>query len=176
MNQEDYKKIKDAIDSAQDSVVPFPVMDGDELAVVGDANETQLNMHDFTMHFKVPVEDEGKRKIVVKEVEYKDIYVTPRLEPKIEVAIAELLPYFRKIRPDGSVGDFTHEEVYQLLDEMSQEIFDKMYALVGSFLGVDKSLWDYMSATDVFEAVFKIFSDYKEVANAADTFLPNNRS
>ena len=51
---EEYDKIKAAIEGAEDSVVPFPVMD-DELIVVGDANETQLNKHDFKMRFKVPV-------------------------------------------------------------------------------------------------------------------------
>lgn len=171
MNQEDYKKIKDAIDSAQDSVVPFPVMDGDELAVVGDANETQISKHDFKMHFRVPIEEDGKRKIVMKEVEYKDLYITPRQDIKIVQLITELLPYFRKANPDGTVKEYSDEELWKILTDMEQEIFDLMYELVGMFLGVDKSLRDFMVPGDVLECVHMIFAEYKEVVNESDTFF-----
>ena len=170
MTKEEYDKIKAAIEGAQDSVVPFPVVD-DELVVVGDANETQINKHDFKMRFKVPIEENGKRKIVKKEVEYKDVYLTPRQEPKVATAIADIFPYFKKIKGDGTLGEFTEEEVYQLLDSFEQEIFDKMYALVGNFLRIDKSLWDFMYAPDVFETALKIFYEYKEAVNEADTFF-----
>lgn len=171
MNQEDYKKIKEAIDSAQDSVAPFPVMDGDELAVVGDANETQLNKHTYEMRFKVPIEEDGKRKIVIKKVEYKDVYVTPRQEPKIVQSIVELLPFFKKIKEDGTVGELTEEESWQILCDMDQAIYDNMYALVGNFLHIDRSLWDYMVAGDVVGVVVGILSDFHETVNEADTFF-----
>lgn len=170
MTKEEYDKIKKAIEGAEESVVPFPVMD-DELAVVGDANETQLNMHDFTMRFKVPIEEDGVRKRVLKTVEYKDVYLTPRQEPKVATAIADIFPYFKKIKGDGSLSEFTEDEVYQLIDSFEQEIFDKMYALVGNFLRIDKELWDFMYAPDVFEAVLKIFNEYHEAVNEADTFF-----
>ena len=170
MTKEEYDKLNSAIKAAEESVVPFPVVD-DELAVVGDANETQLNKHDFKMRFKVPVEENGERKIVKKEVEYKDVYLTPRQEPKVATAIADIFPYFKKIRGDGTLSDFTEEEVYLLIDSFEQEIFDKMYALVGNFLKIDKDLWDFMYAPDVFEATLKIFMEYKEAINEADTFF-----
>lgn len=171
MNYEDYVKTKEALDSSVESTTPFLVMDDDSLAVVGDANDTQIKPHDYTIRFRVPIEENGQRKLTVKEVTYKDKYITPRQDIQIVQLITELLPYFRKANPDGTVTEYSEEELWNLLTEMDQEIFDLMYRLVGSFLGIDKSLNDYMLPGDVLTAVNKILRDYKEVVNEADTFF-----
>lgn len=170
MTKEEYDKIKTAIDGAQDSVVPFPVMD-DELIIAGDANETQIKKSEFTMHFRVPIDENGERKLVMKEVTYKDLYITPRQDIKVVQLITELLPYFKKANPDGTVSEYSDEELWKILTEMDQEVFDLMYELAGMFLGVDKSLRDFMLPGDVMSCIHMIFTEYKEVVNESDTFF-----
>lgn len=171
MTREEYDKIKEAIEGAETSTKPFLVTDGDELVVAGDANETQVVTHDYKIRFRVPIEENGKRTLTVKEVEYKDRYVTPRNDIKIVQLITELMPYYKKANPDGTVTEFSEEELWSILTDMDQEIYDLMYELVGTFLGVDKSLRDFMLPGDVMGAVNQILRDYQEVVNEADTFF-----
>lgn len=171
MTKDEYMKIKDALDGAQESTKPFLVADNDELVVAGDANETQIELHDYKIRFRVPIEENGKRSITIKEVEYKDRYVTPRQDIQIVRLITELMPYYRKANPDGTVTEFSEEELWNILTEMDQEIYDLMYELVGTFLGIDKSLRDFMLPGDVMAAVNQILRDYKEVVNESDTFF-----
>ena len=168
---EEFLKVKAALDEAENSTTPFAVVSDDEMAVVGDANETQINSHDFVMHFRVPTEDGNKTKYVMKKVEYNNLYITPRQDIKVVRLITEMLPYFRKIMPDGTVGEYEESEIWDILEAMDEKIFDLMYDLVAFFLGVDPSLKDFMIPGDVVSATVQILTEYKEVVNEADTFF-----
>ena len=171
MTREEYDKVKEAIEGAETSTKPFLVIDDDELVGAGDANETQVVPHDYKIRFRVPIEENGKRTLTIREVEYKDRYVTPRNDIKIVQLITELLPFYKKINPDGTITEYAEEDMWRLLTEMDQEIYDLMYDLVGTFLGIDKSIRDYMLPGDVLGAVTQILTDYQEVVNEADTFF-----
>lgn len=167
MTENEYREIDEAIDKAQESVVPFPIATDDELLVAGDANATQINAHDFKITFRVPSKDGYKT--YVKE--FNDIYITPRQNPVIVKAMTGLLPYFKKPNADGSVTEYSREEKVRIFSNISQEVYDSMYDMVAAVLHIGEELKDYMSPASVLEATANILRQYPEMVNEADTFF-----
>lgn len=159
MTQEDMLKIKAEMDATRESTTPFAVVNDDTLAVVGDANETQTVLTDYTITFKLP---NGKGGVIERDVEYKDVFITPRQETKVVKVYAELLPYYRKITNSGTIEDYSDEELEVLAGEMDEHIYDLMYELVGTVLGVAPELMEYMKLESVLEAVAKIIRNYPQ--------------
>lgn len=170
MNIEEYKSIDEAFDKAQEDTTPFAVVSGDEVFVAGDANKTEINTHDYTMKFRVPTREDGK--VVYKHLtkEFKDVYITPRMDVKVNRMMVQLMPYFKKV--DGNeVGKYTLDEAKEIVNEFSDEIMDIMYDTVACVLSIPKDLKEYMLPTSVMEAVAKIIREYPETVNEADTFF-----
>ena len=181
MNQEEllngYEVIKEGIDKAPESSTPFPVVKDEKLSVIGDANETQINKHDFKITFRLPdgvVEGEKVDGGVLKEIEYKDVFVTPRQSGKVISSMCRMLPYFRKI-VDSTKGkeaqSFSKEEIADILAEFGNEFVDTMYDLVGKTLQIDDALIDYMLPSSAMEATYKIITEYPEIVNEAEAFF-----
>lgn len=169
---EQYNEIADAFDKAEESTIPFPVVDGDELAVVGDANKTEITKHDFKIRFTVPVEQEnGSVKYSGVDKEYHDVFIKPRQRVQAVRHIVGLRPFYDKIKEDGGVERFTAEEINGILDHMSQEIIDHMYDLTALVLGVDEGLKDYMEPMSVIAATTSIIRAYTDMVNEADVFF-----
>lgn len=172
-----YENMKKGLDKAPESETPFPVLKDEKMYVVGDANETKINKHDFTIEFRLPegtVEGKVENGSVIKEVEYKDVFVTPRQIAKVVSAVCKLLPFFRKIAEDNgdlSATDFTMEEYTLLLADYGSVFVDDMYILVASVLGIDERLIDYMTVPSVMKATSQIFTEYPEVLNEAENFF-----
>lgn len=169
MTENEYREIDEAIDKAQESVVPFPVQTEDELSVVGDANRTELNKHDFTIHF-VLLKD-GKYVKVTQE--YKGVFISPRHAPSINKAMTSLMPYFRKIKGDGAVITYTDAEKIQIAREMeqNQELYDIMRDLVATVLDIEPRFKDGMMNDDVFQSTVKILQQWPDMVNASETFF-----
>lgn len=172
MEYKDYEKMGTAIDKAEDSVIPFPVVDGETLTVVGDANATQINKHDFKMRFRVPVEQEdGTVQYTWHEKEFKGVYITPRDDNRIMLMIAQLLPYFRKLNDDGGIEKLSNDEMMSMYEQFDDNVFDAMYNVTAAVLKIDKALKDFMHPLDVVNASIKIIEEYPDAVNQADTFF-----
>ena len=178
MNQEDllkgYQEIKEGIEDATQDDTPFIVSKDDQLSVVGDANKTEINKHDFKIVFKLPEGAVDGKKVnggVLKEVEYKDVFIAPRRATKVTSAICRLLPYFRKVSEDGNIEDYDAEDIFKLVGDWNDEIIDTMYYVVATFLDVDERLVDYMQPSSVLKAVVQIIKEYPEVINESDVFF-----
>lgn len=171
MTEQEYNTIEEAFKEAEKDDTPFLIATEGELAVAGDANKTQLNSHDFTMKFRVPEEtDEGvKYKLISKE--FKNVYITPRQDTKIVKMLTMLIPYFKKIEKTGDVTELTKEERRMIFESLGDEVYDAMYDVTASVLGIDKQLRDYMMPVDVLNAVAQIITLYPEVVNETDTFF-----
>ena len=168
-----YDDIKEGIDNAPNSTVPFPVVKDEKLSVIGDANETQINKHDFKIMFRLPKGISEGKEIqggVLKEVEYKDVFITPRQSGKVVASLCRMLPFFRRI-VDKGVAEYTQEDVIQMLAEFGDEFVDDMYDLVGKTLKIDDALLDYMLPTSAVEATVKIVTEYPEIVNEAEAFF-----
>lgn len=159
MTQEEMLKIKSEMDKTRDSDTPFAIVNDDTLAVVGDANDTKTVITDYTITFRFP---NGKGGVMERDVEYKNIFITPRQETKVVRLFAELLPYYKKITEDGKLEDYSDDEVFQISIEMDEQIYDLMYELVANVLDVAPELKDYMVPSSVFNAVTKIIRYYPQ--------------
>lgn len=168
-----YEDIKEGIDNAPNSTVPFPVVKDDKMSVIGDANETQINKHDFKITFRLPEGIADGQKIdggVLKEIEYKDVFITPRQSGKVVSSLCRMLPFFRKI-VDKGVADYTQEDIVEMLAEFGDDFVDDMYDLVGKTLKIDDALIDYMLPGSAVQATVQIVTGYPEIVNEAEAFF-----
>lgn len=167
MEEKIYERIDEGIEQASKSVVPFQVTKDDELAVVGDANATELNKHDFKITFKVPTETGYQ----VYEKDFNGIYLKPRHETRLVKFMTALLPYYRKVTDEGGVVRYVPQEQENLRQLFSEEIYDIMYDIVATVLDIDPQLKDYMTQASVAKATVKIIEMYPELVNESDTFF-----
>lgn len=168
-----YEDIKEGIDNAPNSTVPFPVVKDDKMSVIGDANETQINKHDFKITFRLPEGIAEGQKVnggVLKEIEYKDVFITPRQSGKVVSSLCRMLPFFRKI-VDKGVADYTQEDIVEMLAEFGDDFVDDMYDLVGKTLKIDDALIDYMLPGSAVQATVQIVTGYPEIVNEAEAFF-----
>lgn len=178
-----YNDLKEGINAAPESTVPFPVVKDNKMSVIGDANETQINQHDFKIIFRFPkskeiyelVEKKGwkaeeEEHALLVEAEYKDIFITPRQSGKVVSSVCRMLPFFRKI-VDKGVEDYSVEDVVEMLAEFGDDFVDDMYDLVGKVLKIDSALLEYMIQTSAVQATSQIITGYPEIINEAEAFF-----
>lgn len=161
-------QLKEARDKAMEDTTPFPVMKDGDLAVVGDANKTEVKKHDFVVTFVVPDENGVYQK---RNVEYKDVYLKPRQAVTVQRLMTALQPLYSKIKPGGKVEDYTADEIRELAIAYEGTVLDQIYRLVAVVLGVDDELVDYMHPDSVMEAYHKIMQLYPDMVKAAESFF-----
>lgn len=169
MTREDYDRIDQALKEAEKDDTPFLVASDDELKVVGDANKTELNLHDFEIAFRLPPEDGGTYRTVKKT--FKNVYITPRQDAKILKAITTLLPFFKAARQTGDVEPLTEDEKVSIVASLADEAYDIMYDMVAVVLGIDDSVKEYMLPGSVMQAVVQIIRGFPEAINESDVFF-----
>lgn len=177
MNQEEllnvYNDVKEQIDTAPESPVPYPVVQNEKMSVIGDANETEINPRDFKIEFEFPkgtVNGKETDTGVLKEIDFKDIWITPRQRSKVVAAVCKLMPFFRKIDENGD-REYTREEVEELMAEFGDEMIDNLYDLVAMVLKIDPTIVDFMTYRSAIDASVKILNNFPEVINEAMAFF-----
>ena len=171
MTQEELKKLKDQIKEAESSVTPFPIVTENEIAVAGDANQTQIKPTTFEITFALPRDTGGKVAYDRHTVTYKDVYPKPRNMVTIDRMISILLPYLMKANEDGSIDEYSDEEMKNILIAFDEDVTNIMYDLVAAVIGVDKELKDFMLPSSVFQNLVKIIKFFPEAWNEGDTFF-----
>lgn len=169
MTEREYRTIEEAFDSAEQDDTPFLVATEDELVVVGDANKTEIDPHDFKIQFRLPPEKPGEKERVVDK-EYKGVYIKPRQRTRLVKALTAIKPFFKKVEENGGLMSLSPEEVAVLLMQSDEEMFDLMYDLVGAALGIDPALVDYMEPLSVLDATANIIHAFSDAANESDFF------
>lgn len=168
LREEDLLKMKESVDKAADSTIPFPIVKDGDIAVVGDVNKTELNKHDFKIAFRVPNGEGGH---TTREVEYKDVYLTPRRSVTASRLITSMMPLFRKVKENGDISEYSDAEMREMVDEMDDNVIDLMYKLVATVVGVNDELADFMIPKSVLDAVLQILKDYPDLVNTGDAFF-----
>lgn len=174
LTKEQYDGLKKALDDAADSSIPFPVVAGDSIKVVGDPNKTELRKFEYEMLFERPVYDADGNltdKIDKEKKTYRNVFVKPRINAQIIKWLASILPYFYKIDENGEQHEYTQIEMIQLYGSLSWETIDLMYELVAVVLGIDEKDKDFMNSAYVIECVTKFIQDNPQTANEAMTFF-----
>lgn len=163
LSMEEYNKIKSLLDGAEKDDTPYPSIKQEEIEVVGDANKTERNTHDFSVTFIV----DGKK--VVQD--FKDVYITPRRSTAIIPSMVEILPIFYKINDDGTVGDYGEREATEILKMMTPQTWDFLYDTVGAILGIEEAQREFMAPGSVLGAFIQFVKEYPETVNEAFDFF-----
>lgn len=173
MTKEQYDALLEAINKAQESTRPFTVVKGDNLAVVGDANDTQLHKFEYEITFKKPTFDE-EGNLVGKTTEtktYKNVFIAPRQQSRVVKILTMILPYFHKVNEDGSLSNYTTLELAEIFANFDESIYDMMYELVAYVLHIPQEEKDYMVWSSVVGASVRICVEFPEVVNEAESFF-----
>lgn len=160
-------QLKEARDKAMEDTTPFPVMKDGDLAVVGDANKTEINKHDFVLTFIFPSGDGYE----TKDVEYKDVWLKPRQAVAVQRLMTALQPLFYKVQDNGSLQDLTDDEMLDVVKQYEGNVLDQIYHLVAVVLGVDERIVDYIEPNSALEAYHKIMLSYPDLVKASDSFF-----
>ena len=174
MTEEQYLGIKAALDKAEETVIPFPVVNDDELAVVGDANRTELRRFEYEITFEKPVYDEDGTltgDFDIQKKKYENVFVKPRMNGRIVKLLASMLPYFYKVDENGNQVEYTQLEMIQIFGRLEESILDRMYELVAAILDIPMSDIDYMTSTSVLNTIMKFIEDNPNTAREAQLFF-----
>lgn len=171
-----YEEMKAGIEAAQTDTTPF-LIPGDEPTVVGDANKTQINAHDFEITFRIPQKmEDGSIRQIKQTKEYKGVYITPRMDAVVQKLVTQMMPYLYEIGEDGTLRPYSAEEFERVSANFDKEMTDIMYETVGTVLRIDKLLWDFMMPDSVEAAVMKLIIQIPELVNEADSFFASSSS
>lgn len=168
ITQEDLIKLKEAKEKAMDDTTPFPLMKDGNLAVVGDANKTEIKKHDFVISFIFPDENGEYQK---KDVEYKDVFLKPRQAVTVQRLMTALMPLIYKVKEDGAIAEMDDDEMLEVLRMYEGNVIDQIYRLVAVVLGVNNELVDFMDPTSVLTAFHKIMKLFPDMIKASDSFF-----
>lgn len=174
MTLEQYEGIKAALDKAQETDIPFTVVNDDELAVVGDANKTELRRYEYEITFTRPGYDADGNLKDDPEVEtkkYENVFVKPRMTTRIVKLLASMLPYFYKVDEDGNQESYTKLEQIKILGSLDSAIYDLMYELVALILDIPAKDIDYMDGSTVLNTIMKFIDDNPNIAREAQLFF-----
>ena len=174
MTEEQYLGIKAALDKAEETVIPFPVINDDELAVVGDANRTELRRFEYEITFEKPIYDEDGTltgDFDIQKKKYENVFVKPRMNGRIVKLLASMLPYFYKVDENGNQVEYTQLEMIQIFGRLEESILDRMYELVAAILDIPVSDIDYMTSTSVLNTIMKFIEDNPNTAREAQLFF-----
>lgn len=179
MTQEEFLKIASKLNTAEEDDTPFLVVKDDEIAVVGDANKTERKKRNYVLKFRFPLSDDRFRtddckivgKFYIAEIEFTDVCITPRKDLEIVAAGMKIIPYFKKLREDGSIENRNNDELFEIFANMSTEILDAIYTFVGSVLGISGDLIDKLLPTSALVTLNLLIEDYPEIFNEADVFF-----
>lgn len=180
---EEYKKMKEAMDNAENSDRPYAVVEDDQIHVVGDVNDTEKITHDYTIQFAYP-NNESWREYASKwkkigesknyygvEKEFKDIFIPPMIQTQALSTFAELYSFFYKVTEDGSVKALTLDEARVALRDLNQEMTEAMCHAVASILGIEREEEKFMLPfPSVIRTFIRMCDDFPELINGVDFF------
>lgn len=170
MDISEFNALESKLKEAREDDTPYLVAKDDNLMVVGDANKTEKKVHDFNVLFHLPqkfrsaFKDEDVLKEddfeFVVEVEFKDVFVTPRDNIKITSEVATLMPFFNGVSDNGRLRDLTDEEKYEIVSSMNDDVVDAMYRIVGKILKIDDEMLDYVMFSSVMEVTMNFIDAF----------------
>lgn len=161
-------QLKEAREKAMEDTTPFPVMKDGDLAVVGDANKTEVKKHDFVLRFIIPDEN-GEYKPV--DIKYEDVWVKPRHSVTVQRLMTALQPLFYKVQENGKISEMSSDEMLEVVRLYEQNVIDQIYRLVAVVLGVNDELVDFIEPASVIKAFNKIMLLFPDMVKASDGFF-----
>lgn len=175
------------LDAVQDDSTPFLMTAEDgkekEVLVVGDANKTELKKRSYKIVFRfskeelskffaqVPEDAWEKSGFYFLEVEYGDVFVTPRNNLKVVDSIMKIQPFFNRLKEDGGIEKFGSEELLSMYVAAGDQLNNAIYNIVATFLKISDELGEYMMPGSVLNTFYNILDNNPEVFNEAEVFF-----
>lgn len=132
MTKDEMLAIKDGLDHA-DTKEPFLYTEDNDIKVVGDANNTKVTSHDYSLVFET---EDGER----VESTFQNIYVTPRKRTGVVRLLTKMIPYFRAADSKGNVRTLSNQEFAETMAGMGDEVYAVIYELAGTLLDLPNEM------------------------------------
>lgn len=179
MTPQDLLAIGEKLKKTNEDTTPFAVVKEEKISVIGDANKTQVKSNDYEIKFRIPKDGleqipAGAREVgpyYVFTIKYENVTITPRNDLRIVDAIMKIVPFFNKLKEDGSMESLTNEEILSVYVGAGEEVHLAVYNLVATFLGIDDMMGEYMLPFSVISALNRIIDTHPEIFNEADVFF-----
>ena len=176
---EEFKNIKNKIENAKEDDTPFPVVDGSNISVIGDANLTEVKKNDYTIKFGFPKDRYETKPQGAEEtpmyymftVDYEGISINPRGNLGVAAAVMDLLPFFKELKDDGGVENLKPEDTALRFMRAKNEIQLAVYNLVATFLGISDEDATWMEPMSVIATAGKILKEHPEIINETELFF-----
>ena len=176
---EQFRELKKKVDSASEDNTPYPVVDGANVSVIGDANLTEVKKNDYTVKFGFPKDRYETKPQGAEEtpmyymftVDYKGISINPRGNLGVAAAVMDLLPFFKELKEDGGVENLRPEDTALRFMRAKNDIQLAVYNLVATFLGISDEDATWMEPMSVIATAGKILSEHPEIINEAELFF-----
>lgn len=188
MDQNKFLEMSKDLQEAQTDDTPFMVADGPtELSIHGDPNKTQLKLGDYKVKFRYsreqwetlygsfPQKQDGIDIInnhwVLVTIDYKNISITPRSDLKLLDSIFEIIPFFNKIKEDGSVEAMSTQELVHVYANHKTDVTAHMQNIVGTFLSIPENILQYMMPVSTMNCFHELITRHPEIFNQAELFF-----
>jgi len=184
LTSSDLLQVVKANEEAYKDETPFLVQTQDELAVVGDANKTEVKTNTYEVHFRLPrshyevvEDDEIVGNYFKRKVTFENAYITAQQDLRLVDLFIQFNALTKKINQDDngklSAGEYTDEELSQLLarDVNGNKLLLVMYNIVATFLKIDDELGENMYPASVFRNTLELVQNHPELSNEAETFF-----
>lgn len=176
---ESYDSLKESMDKAEQSTVPFPVVTpDDEIKIVGDANNTTPVVSSYVVSFLIPISKApnlnaptvGNNKLYVHE--YKDITLPVEKAVVISSYVSELIPYFYKPKEDGEVVEYEMKEQIEIRKNFADESFlNNLRNIVKALLDMEDDLLQYVTYKTLLSITLQLFDEHPEIVNESFSFF-----
>lgn len=177
MNQEEYLKVKHAIERAEENTKPIATIVDEQVVAKGDVNDVDVKPQDYQVRFVVPknLAPQGAKKLPTgfysMTLDFNDVLPTVKQNVKVTSAGVQVLPFFKKLEESGEVRNMDDAEaIMNIYENLSDETVDALYWFVKAFLEIDDELADYITPGSVLEVGAKIISDFPHIFDQADLF------
>ena len=173
--------ITDAIDKAQEDDTPFLNVNGDNISVIGNPQRTEPRNRNYTLKFGIPKEWKerlGKNAKVIAETDYeyviettfRNVFVPARNRTKVTTAMANLMPFLRKVTPAGDVETLSVDEYVEIARSLNDEVVDAVYEVLRTVFRLDEEIAECILLSSALANISQLFYDLPGVVNESDLF------
>lgn len=173
-------QMAESFDKAQKDDTPFLVTTNDSVQIMGNPTKTEKKTMNYKVLFGIPKELKpriGNAKVLydndyelVVEVEFKNVFVPGRYRLDVVGAVTGVLPFLKKVTPEGEITSFTVDEYAEIIRSLNSEVLDALYSVVSKILRIDADLAEFMSPISVMAVAMQMMDDMPDLMNESDLF------
>lgn len=178
---------KDAIKEARKDDTPYIGIDGDELHVLGNPNNTEIKPADYEVFFAFPnteewhkrCEQNGDRigkttpdgRLFFAARKYKNIYLSPRRAGSVISILAFIESLIYSVHENGEVKELTKEEMRNVYKEIYHEASEASIELISTVLRIPYDEQEWILPIKAVDVAVEMAHNNPSSVNEADSFF-----